>query len=150
MTTGLTRWNPAGELFRDRFGRLFDQAFADFGRGFESGEDVASRNWLPSVDISETDDSLLLYVELPGMTKDDVDITLENNLLSIRGERKFEKENTKENFHRIERTFGSFSRSFTLPSNVRSDEVNASFRDGLLHIEIPKAEEAKPRKIAIK
>lgn len=149
MTTGLTRWTPGSELFRDRFSRLFDQAFADF-RNFETGEDVASRNWMPAVDISETDDALLLYAELPGMTKDDVDITLENNLLSIRGERKFEKEAQKENFHRIERTYGSFSRSFTLPSNVRSDEVKASFKDGLLHIEIPKAEEAKPRKISIK
>lgn len=149
MTTGLTRWTPASELFRDRFGRLFDQAFADF-RNLETGEDVASRNWMPAVDISETDDALVLYAELPGMTKDDVDITLENNLLSIRGERKFEKEAKKENFHRIERTYGSFSRSFTLPSNVRSDEVKATFKDGLLHIEIPKAEEAKPRKISIK
>lgn len=150
MTTGLTRWTPSAELFRDRFSRLFDQAFSDYRPTFESGEDVSSRNWLPAVDISETDEALLLYAELPGMTKEDVDITLENNLLSIRGERKFEKDVKKENFHRIERTFGSFARSFTLPSNVRSDEVKASFADGVLQIEIPKAEEAKPRKIAIK
>lgn len=150
MTTGLTRWTPSTDLFRDRFSRLFDQAFSDFRPSFESGEDVASRNWLPAVDISETDEALLLYAELPGMTKEDVNITLENNLLSIRGERKFEKDVKKENFHRIERTFGSFARTFTLPSNVRSDEVKASFVDGVLQIEIPKAEEAKPRKIAIK
>ena len=150
MATGLTRWTPTADLFRDRFGRLFDQAFSDLRSTFETGEDVASRNWLPAVDISETEDALQLYAELPGMTRDDVDITLENNLLSIRGERKFEKDVKKENFHRIERTYGSFSRTFTLPSNVRSDEVKASFKDGVLHIEIPKAEEAKPRKIAIK
>lgn len=146
---GLIRRSPSTELFRDRFSRLFDQAFSDL-RDWEPGEDVSSRNWLPAVDISETDDALMLYAELPGMTKDDVDITVENNLLSIRGERKFEKEDTQENFHRIERTYGTFSRSFTLPTNVRSDEVSASFQDGLLRIEVPKAEEAKPRKVAIK
>lgn len=147
--TSMTRWTPATELFQDRFNRLFDRAFSDPRSNFESGEDVSSRNWMPAVDISETEEALVLYAELPGLTKDDVDITMENNLLSIRGERKFEKDTTKENFHRIERTFGAFSRSFTLPSNVLSDEVNASFHDGLLRIEIPKAEEAKPRKIAI-
>lgn len=149
MTTGLTRWTPATDLFRSRFHRLFDEAFSDFRTNFDSGEDVASRAWLPAVDISETDDALLVYAELPGMTKEDVDITLENHLLTLRGERQFDRDEKKENFHRIERSYGAFSRSFTLPSNVQAEEVKASFQDGLLTVEIPKVEAAKPRKIAI-
>lgn len=150
MTTGMIRWSPRSELFRDRFNRLFDQPFGtDIFNAFEAGEDMSSRNWLPPVDISETDEALVLTAELPGLSKEDVDITLENNVLSIRGERKFEKEATQENYHRVERSYGAFSRSFTLPSNLVSDKVHASFSDGLLRVEIPKAEEAKPRKITI-
>jgi HSP20 family protein len=150
MTTGMIRWSPRGELFRDRFNRLFEQAFgSDVFNAFEAGEDVSGRNWLPPVDISETDEALVLIAELPGLNKEDVDITLENNVLSIRGERTFEKETSKESYHRIERSYGAFSRSFTLPTNLVSDKVQASFSDGLLRVEIPKADEAKPRKIAI-
>lgn len=151
MTTGLTRWTPAGDLFRTRFNRLFDQALGDFLTPYEgAGEEVSTRTWMPAVDIRETDDALHLSAELPGMTKENVDITLENNVLSIRGERKFEKNVDQGNFHRVERSYGTFFRSFTLPSNVRSEEVKAAFQDGVLEVEIPKAEEARPRKIAIK
>jgi len=147
----MIRWSPRTDLLRNRFNRLFDQAFGnDIFNAFESGEDVSGRNWLPPVDISETDESLVLVAELPGLSKEEVDITLENNVLSIRGERKFEKKTDHESYHRIERTYGSFSRSFTLPTNLSSDKVQASFENGLLRVEIPKAEEAKPRKIDIR
>lgn len=150
MQTGLTRWTPATDLFRDRFGRMIDQAFGDLVNTFERGEDVRTREWVPAVDISENNDALALYVELPGLKKENVDITLENNVLTVRGERKFEKDTQKENYHRIERAYGTFSRSFALPSNVRATDVKAEFLDGILHIELPKEEEAKPRKIAIR
>lgn len=148
MQRGIMRWSPANDLLRERVNRLFEQAFGDVYGG-EQGEEVSSRSWTPAVDIAETDEALSLYAELPGLTKEDVEITLEDNVLAIKGERKFEREETKENFHRIERAYGTFHRSFHLPSNVRSDQVEASFRDGVLRIDIPKQEEAKPRKIAI-
>lgn len=150
MTTSLTRWTPTGDLFRTRFSRLFDQAFNDMVGNLEGSEETARHNWMPPVDIRETEDALLLTAELPGLSKDDVEITIEDHVLSLRGERKLEKDLQKESYHRIERAYGSFSRTFSLPTNVRTDEVNASFRDGVLHVEIPKAEEAKPRKITIK
>lgn len=150
MTTSLTRWTPTGDLFRTRFSRLFDQAFNDMVGNLEGSEETARHNWMPPVDIRETEDALLLTAELPGLSKDDVEITIEDHVLSLRGERKLEKDLHKESYHRIERAYGSFSRTFSLPTNVRTDEVNASFRDGVLHVEIPKAEEAKPRKITIK
>lgn len=148
MTTGMIRWTP-GDLLRGRFHRFFDEALSDFPGIANWSEEVSRRNWVPPVDIRETDDALVLTAELPGLTKEDIEITLENNVLTIRGERKFERDADKENFHRIERAYGAFSRTFSLPSNVRGDGVEASFRDGVLHIQVPKAEEAKPRKIAI-
>ena len=101
------------------------------------------------MDVAETADALTLYAELPGLSREDVDITLENNVLTVRGERKFEKDVKEESFHRIERAYGAFSRSFTLPTNVKNDGVEATFKDGVLTVRIPKAEEAKSRKIAI-
>lgn len=150
MARGITRWAPGTDPVRDRLSRLFEQAFGDVYSGGEESEEVSSRSWVPAVDIAESDDALTLYAELPGLTKDDVEITLEDNVLAIKGERKFEREETKESYHRIERAYGTFSRTFSLPTNVRTDEVNASFKDGVLHVEIPKAEEAKPRKITIR
>jgi HSP20 family protein len=105
---------------------------------------------MPAVDISESADALALSVELPGMKKEDVQITLENNVLTIAGERKFEKDVKEENYHPIERAYGSFARSFTVPGNLRHDQIQASFDSGVLTITLPKADEAKPRKISIK
>ena len=102
------------------------------------------------VDIRETEDALVLTVELPGLTREDVQITLENNMLTLAGERNFEKESKGETFHRIERSYGAFSRAFTLPANVKTDKVEAVFNDGLLQVTLPKVEESKPRKIEIK
>ena len=148
-TTAMTRWTPAGELLRDRFDRVFNDMLGDVFAPFVS-EDVADRRWTPAVDVRESGDALTLTVELPGLRKEDVQITLENNILSLSGERKFEKETEEENYHRIERAYGSFSRSFTLPANVKADQVAATFQDGLLTISLPKVEEAKPRKVDIR
>lgn len=149
MRTAMTRWNPSGDLVKNRFNRLFEDAFHDMLRPFDDSEQVASRSWMPAVDIRETDEALTLMVDLPGMEKDDVNLTIENNVLTISGERRFEREEENDNYHRIERSYGSFSRSFTLNSNVEADEVEASFDNGVLHVELPKREESKPRRISI-
>ncbi len=149
MTRGIIRWAPGTDPVRDRLSRLFEHAFGDVYGGPQESEDVSSRSWMPAVDIAESEDALTLYAELPGLTKEDVEITLEDNVLTIKGERQFDQERTKENFHRIERAYGAFHRSFHLPSNVRSDKVEARFENGVLRIDVPKQEEAKPRKIEI-
>jgi HSP20 family protein len=149
MTTTLTRWTPSTDLFRHGFNRMLDQTFQDFFAGRPS-EDVASRGWVPAVDIRETDDLLTLLVELPGLKNEDVEITLENGVLTVHGERKFEKDVKEENYHRIERSYGAFTRSFTLPRNVQADKVKATFVDGVLHVDLPKSEDSRPRRIDIK
>lgn len=149
MQTAVTRWTPT-DLFRPRFDRLFDQTFSNFFDTVRGGEEVSNRGWLPPVDVRETDEALTLFVELPGIKREDVDITVEDRTLTVRGERKFEQDVERENYHRIERAYGAFTRTFTLPANVQSDHVKAAFADGVLTIELPKAEESKPRKIAIK
>ncbi len=148
MQRSLSRWVPA-DVARTRFNRFFEDALGDLFTPVVRGEEVSNRNWLPAVDVAETPDALTLYAELPGLSREDVDITLENNVLTVRGERKFEKDVKEENFHRIERAYGTFARSFTLPNNVKGEAVEASFKDGVLTVRIPKAEEAKSRKIAI-
>ena len=120
-------------------GNLFGQRLA---------EDLKN-TWVPPVDVQETENAFIFTAELPGMRKEDVSITLEENLLTLSGERNLKEKEEGENFHRIERTYGSFSRSFSLPSQVDSSKVEASFKDGLLTVEIAKAEQAKPRKIEI-
>jgi len=120
-------------------GNLFGQRLA---------EDLKN-TWVPPVDVQETDNAFIFTAELPGMGKDDVSITLEENLLTLSGERSLKEKEEGENFHRVERTYGSFSRSFSLPSQVDSSKVDASFKDGLLTVEVAKAEQAKPRKIEI-
>jgi HSP20 family protein len=149
MRTALTRWAPSSDLVRDRFSRLFEGAFNDMLRPFEA-EGVSDRAWAPAVDIRETDDDVTLLVDLPGMKKEDVDVTLENNVLTVSGERKFDREESNDNYHRIERSYGSFTRSFTLNQNVHTDKVDANFKDGVLTISLPKEEQAKPRRISIK
>jgi HSP20 family protein len=106
--------------------------------------------WSPSVDIFENKDNIVLEAELPGMSPDDVDIAIENNVLTIHGERKFEKKDEGDNFHRVERSYGAFTRSFTLPPTVSGDNVDAVFENGVLRLTLAKREEAKPRRIEIK
>jgi len=144
----MTRWNPTGSFLttRDPFARMLDTVF---GEGLYPSEDVSNRTWMPSVNIRETEQAFFVEAELPGLTKKDIDITLENNILKLSGERRFEKDTKEESYHRVERSYGSFLRTFSLPSQVNAESVKASFKDGVLTIEVPKAEEAKPRKIAI-
>jgi HSP20 family protein len=133
--------------------------YREFSRIFGGGTTPARRDreeemslgaWIPPVDIHEDQEKLVLTAELPGFKQDQIEIQLEGGVLTIRGERRFEDEKTNgKNYHRVERSYGQFVRSFTLPNNVDRDSVRARFSDGLLHIEIPKREEAKPRQIRI-
>lgn len=150
MTTGLIRWNPGTRLRRSRMDRLFNDMLRDYWTDLPESEEMATRAWAPPVDIRETESALHFTAELPGMSKDDVEITVENNVLTLSGERKFEKETKEETFHRVERSYGVFSRSFTLPATVQTDKVEAKFENGMLTISLPKAEESKPKKIAIR
>jgi HSP20 family protein len=146
MLNPVTRWNPTvAYLNREPIARLFENLF----NGAQGEEEVSNQNWMPPVDIQETEEGYRLLAELPGLTKDDINITLENNVLRLSGERKFERDVKKESFHRVERTYGAFSRAFALPQQVNSEGVQASFENGVLTITVPKAEQAKPRKIAI-
>ena len=145
----LMRWTPNSNLYRTPIDRLFNDAFNEFLSPMAT-EEVSNRRFLPAVDIRETADALSLLAELPGLTKDDIQITLENNVLTLSGERKFEKDTKEENYHRMERAYGTFTRSFTLPANVQTDKVDADFKDGVLTISLPKSDQSKPRKIAIK
>lgn len=146
MLNSMTRWNPNVVAARDPFFRLVDSFL---NQDLLPSEEVSNRTWMPPVDIQETADAYRLVAELPGLTKEDINITLENNVLRLSGERKFEKDIKKDGYQRVERTYGTFARAFTLPSQVNHDKVEASFENGLLTISVPKAEQAKPRKITI-
>ena len=151
----LTRWEPFGSLRRrgDFFGdltdmqkemnRLFDDFFGERRTGMTEGQ------WVPAVDVSETESELVVRAELPGMTHDDIEVNLQDNVLTLRGEKKQEKKEDKENFHRLERSYGSFTRSFSLPAGVKQEDIKAIFKDGILEVSLPKTEEVKPKKIAI-
>jgi HSP20 family protein len=126
--------------------RLFDNFFSGLPerrRGLLEGE------WAPSVDVAETDDEVVVTAELPGVKQDEVDITIADDVLTLKGEKSEEKEIKKENYHRVERSYGSFQRSISLPTGVQADKAKATYKDGVLHINIPKAEEAKPKQIKI-
>jgi HSP20 family protein len=152
----LVRWNPVRDLatfpsdilgMQKEINRLFDRFFR--GGTLDEGEFLTS-TWMPAVDIVEKDDEFVARVELPGVSKDDVKVTLQDNILTIRGEKKEEKESKDANYHRLERSYGSFQRSFTLPSSVKGDKVGAEYKDGILTISLPKAEEARRKQIEVK
>ncbi len=149
MTRSLVRWNPRGTMFRNPMSRFIDEAFNDFLAPVGSGDESLGGDWLPPVDILEDDTKLVFTAEMPGLDRENVEITLEDQVLTLRGERKFERDEEKDNYHRIERTYGTFSRSFRLPTNVETDAAKASFDSGVLTIELPKSEEAKPKKLEI-
>ena len=111
---------------------------------------AAARPWTPAVDILENEQSLVLKADIPGMTESDIGISIENGTLTLKGERKFEKQEDKAGYHRIERSYGSFARSFLLPDSVDAEHVAADYKNGLLTVTIPKKEVAKPRKIEVK
>ena len=126
-----------------------NKGLSRFFKEWEDESPAVSSNWRPSVDIFEDDDKLVLSVEVPGIDKKDIKINVENNVLSISGERKFEQEEKKDNFRRIERRYGSFYRSFTLPRAVDTEKIEATTKNGVLEITLPKREEAKPRQIEV-
>jgi HSP20 family protein len=142
----IVRWDPTRELdtLQSEFNRLFDTFLGSGGRG-----DVRARRWVPAMDLVETDDHLVLKADLPGMSKDDLNIEVKDNVLTVSGERKAEHEDKTDGYYRIERAFGSFSRSLTLPQGIESSAINADFTDGVLEVRIPKPEERKPQRIAI-
>ena len=139
--------DPFRELrnLQDEMTRLFTGVRpASFNR-----EEMTNGAWAPNVDIFEDKDRLILEAELPGMSRDDFEISVENNVITLRGERKFEKKTEGDNYHRIERSYGSFTRSFTLPQTVTADGATAEFENGVLRVALPKREETKARKIEI-
>ena len=146
--SSFTRWNPIRDLedMQRRFSTLLD--IAPTGNGGEK-EMLTVTEWSPSVDISEDDKEFLVKAELPDVKREDIKVNVENGVLTITGERKFEKEEKGKKYHRIEWSYGSFTRSFTLPEAVKADKVAAEFKDGLLHVRLPKDESAKPKNIAV-
>jgi HSP20 family protein len=143
----IIRWDPFRDLItiREKMNRLFEEAVTSRGED----KDMMSSSWTPSVDIFETENELVLSAEVPGIDEKDIEIKLEDNTLILKGERKFEKETKEENYHRIERAYGSFHRSFTLPPYIDQDKINAEHQDGILKIVMPKMPELKPRKVKI-
>lgn len=145
----LVRWDPARELdtLQSDVNRLFDSFFGR--RGEPGGASAARRRWVPAMDLVETDDSLVLRADLPGLGRDDVAIEVKDGVLTIAGERKAEHEEKKEGYHRVERSFGRFSRSLELPQGVDAGSVSAEFADGVLEVRIPKPAERQPTRIEI-
>jgi HSP20 family protein len=141
----LVRWDPIRELdsLQGDMNRLFDRFFE--GRAANG----TARRWIPAMDLVETDDRLVLRGDLPGMSEDDIDIEIKDSVLTVSGERKAESEEKGEGYHRVERAFGSFSRSLTLPPGVDADQVKAEFDKGVLEVTIPKPAEAKPTRVQI-
>jgi HSP20 family protein len=145
----LIRWEPVRELntIQSEMNRLFNTFFETSGG--QGGVPSASRRWLPAMDLVESGDEFVLRADLPGLSEEDVNIELEDNVLTISGERKSEHEERKEGYYRLERASGSFSRSLTLPEGVDPEKVKASFDRGVLEVRIPKPEQRKPRKVTI-
>jgi len=145
----LIRWEPVAELntiqneMNRLFNTFFDQPAATAGR---SGN---SRRWLPAMDLVETDDHYVLRADLPGLSDEDVNVQLEDNVLTISGERKSDQETKQEGFYRLERAFGAFARSLTLPEGIDPDSVQAHFDRGVLEVRVPKPEQKKPRQVQI-
>jgi HSP20 family protein len=146
----IIRWEPFRDLvsLQGRMNRLFDESYRGVGRA-GAEEDWAQGAWSPAVDIYEKDGNIVLKAELPGIEPKDVDVRVENNILTLKGERRFEEEVQKESYQRVERAYGAFTRSFTLPTVVDTEKIKAEFKDGVLRMTLPKKEEAKPKQISI-
>jgi HSP20 family protein len=142
----LVRWDPARELdsLQSEFNHLFDSLVGNGGR-----PDVRTRRWVPAIDLVETEDHLVLKADLPGLSKDDVNIEVNDDVLTVSGERRSENEEKADGYYRVERAFGRFSRSLSLPQGVDADAIDAEFSDGVLEIRIPKPEQRKPHRVAI-
>jgi HSP20 family protein len=144
MTTiaGLEPFRGLSTL-QNQFNRLFNESFRN------QAEESALTTWAPAVDIYETPNELVVKADLPDVNEKEIDVRVENNLLTIRGERKFEKSVSEENFLRVERTYGAFSRSFSLPNTVNAEAIGAEYKNGVLTVTLPKREESKPRQVKI-
>jgi len=145
----IVRWDPFRDLMtiQDRMNRLFDQTLSKTRTDDDEG--LTASTWSPSVDIYETADSVVLKAELPGLSRENIDIQVRDNTLTLKGERKFEREVKDENYLRIERSYGAFQRAFNLPSVIQQDKIKAVFKEGVLEVTMPKAEEAKPKQVKI-
>jgi HSP20 family protein len=143
--TVLTRWDPFREFstLQDRMNRLFRDSYGD------REEALTTSTFAPPVDVYEDEHSVTLKIEVPGIDEKDIDVRIENNTLTVHGERKFEKEEKEENFRRVERQYGSFTRSFTLPNTVDTEHVRANYEKGILKIQLAKKAEAKPKQIKV-
>jgi HSP20 family protein len=137
-------------LFPNRPTRLFEEPITVFRPFLPFEENLPLAAWTPPCDIYETEKEIVLKMELPEVKKEDVHVTMENNVLTLRGERKFEEKVDRENYHRVERNYGEFLRSFTLPTFVEGDKIVADFKDGVLTVNLPKKEEARPKQIEVK
>jgi HSP20 family protein len=146
-TMAITRWDP----FRDVLAlqNRMNSLFQEYNRTQGEGDALTTASFVPPVDIYEDEHKIVLKLEAPGMKESDLDIQLENNVLTVRGERKFEKDEKEENFHRIERRYGSFYRSFTVPNTVNAESVKANYEAGVLKLELEKRPEAKPKQIKV-
>jgi HSP20 family protein len=145
--TVLTRWEPFRDFttLQDRINRVFRDTYTEGGQD----QSLATSSFAPAVDVYEDEHNVTLKVEVPGIDEKDIDIRLENNTLTVHGERKIEKEEKEENYRRVERQYGSFTRTFTLPTTVDSEHVSANYDKGVLSITLPKKAEAKPKQIKV-
>jgi HSP20 family protein len=141
----ITRWEPFRGIvnFQDQLNRLFEDSLRN-----QSGDSPMTA-WAPAVDIYETENELVLKADLPDVNEKDIDVRIENNTLTVRGERKFEQKVTQDNFLRVERAYGSFSRSFTLPNTVNTETIKAEYKNGVLTVEMPKRAESKPKQVKV-
>jgi HSP20 family protein len=141
----LTRWSPVrglASLEVDRLNRMFEAAF--------TGEPLASGGWVPPIDVFETSSQeIVVKAELPEMKREDIKVTFENNVLTLEGERKFESDPAREQYHRLERGYGAFRRSFSLPASVDATRIQAAYQDGVLTVTLPRREETRPRQIEV-
>ncbi len=154
MAWELQTWKPFRELapFREfeRMRREMDRLWDSFFEGGLRRKAEEGREWLPSLDVAETKNELVVKCEVPGMDPKDIDISLSDGMLTIKGEKKQEREEKEADYHLVERSYGSFSRSVQLPKEVQGDKINASYKNGILKITLPKSEEAKKKEVKIK
>ena len=143
----MTNLRPMRNLFN--FHNQMEKVFGDFFAGHDDETDMEGTSWMPTVDISEMENGFEIRAELPGISENDVNVSVTENRLTIKGEKRQAEETDGKNYHRVERRYGSFQRSFTLPKHVETDSIKAQFTDGVLVLEIPKAEAAKPTEIPI-
>lgn len=143
----LTRWDPFRDLvtLQERMNRLFEDSLSRS----KTTDEMAMGAWTPAVDIFETPEEVVLRADLPGVDLSDIDVRIENNMLTLRGERKFLKEAKDEDYHRIERSYGTFSRSFQLPGAIDQNGIKATHKEGVLQVHLPKREETRPKQIKV-